>query len=698
MADAPEHGAKKVFISYKREERDLALFVREKLGALGVEFFIDVELTPDGDFGAKLDKNLAEAGAVLVLWTTLSKSSDFVCSEAQKGFNRQILVAARFDQVSVDELSVPFNRFHTSDLSDWKGSGASLRHPEWQSVLAALGRKLERPGLARLALVLDGGAPEAKHAFLREFPRDAAAPRIAAELEAVERTAFEKQMLLASRRLGRRQSDTQRKLKDCGEDFEAQLAQMRLGKGFVRTDPMRVFDAKAEALRDKVAEYQASSQQYQLRVEQMEQSVAASIERAAQLEHELRVKSATFDTETAALVAKHELAASENERKGRALAELNEKYQSWQSTVALLPELKTRLIDLERETEAKERQIADLAADNDRLRAAPPPIARWQVGAGLVAAAAIGLLFGALAIRNAPVVAGTDDVTAQLHIELEKTKTLSEQLHDKTREIAGVSGRLEQAQTETARLREQVAVLGTAQANAKQSDDRTKTLTTQLQTKEVELGRSVAQAAELRAQLATALQELGSLRGQQQPAAQKKQPARSVFLTASRPTPQFTTYANHDMDGGDYLTKKDATRDWCETECKSAAQCVAYTFDKWNSHCSLKDKISEVKLEPKGDTAVRADQGKPRKSDEQERFCPYDGEAFQGTVSQTYTRVSRPSCRETCRGDQTCIAFTFIASADNTCRLFSSTSGRAGESGATSEIKAQKPRSSWCRF
>src|SRR5438552_2399493 len=61
-----ESGPKKVFISYKREERELALFVRSRLAELGVEFFMDLELTPDGDYGSILDKYLAEAAAARI--------------------------------------------------------------------------------------------------------------------------------------------------------------------------------------------------------------------------------------------------------------------------------------------------------------------------------------------------------------------------------------------------------------------------------------------------------------------------------------------------------------------------------------------------------------------------------------------------------------------------------------------------------
>src|SRR5439155_1060792 len=134
--------------------------------------------------------------------------------EAQKGFNRGVLVAARFDDISVNELSVPFNRFHTSNLSDWRAAGAAAKYQEWQSVLEALGRKLGRPGLPQLAVALETGTDIAKRAFLRAYNSDAAAARIADELEVFERAEFEKALRAAQGRIARREREIEKRLKN----------------------------------------------------------------------------------------------------------------------------------------------------------------------------------------------------------------------------------------------------------------------------------------------------------------------------------------------------------------------------------------------------------------------------------------------------------------------------------------------------
>ena len=97
----------KVFISYKREEVAWAQLLRGKLGELGVDFFMDDELTPDGNYNISLDKQLAEAAAVLVLWTRQCMQSEFVYSEAQKGNRRKVLVAVMLEsQLWFDDFAV----------------------------------------------------------------------------------------------------------------------------------------------------------------------------------------------------------------------------------------------------------------------------------------------------------------------------------------------------------------------------------------------------------------------------------------------------------------------------------------------------------------------------------------------------------------------------------------------------------------
>ena len=116
--------------------------------------------------------------AALVFWSKAAVAppkpgeKNFLMAEAQKGWRRDILVAATFDKLVLDNLPVPFNTYQTSDLSSWFDGGAPASHSGWQKLLDALGTKIGRPGLPALALTLENGSERAKRDFLRSFPAE----------------------------------------------------------------------------------------------------------------------------------------------------------------------------------------------------------------------------------------------------------------------------------------------------------------------------------------------------------------------------------------------------------------------------------------------------------------------------------------------------------------------------------------------
>jgi hypothetical protein len=207
-SDREAEDRKKVFISYKSEEKALADQVCAALSGLGVSYFMDDGLTPDGHYSSQLDYQLSMAAAVLVLWTKASATSDFVYSEANKGNRRGVLVAALFD-VSFDDLRVPFNTFQASDLSRWRNKKMPADDPEWQSILGTLGGKLGRPGLASLAKALDDPDEALKNSFVTAYPADPMVARLEQEIAA--RREFEENFQAsgrAHRRLAKRHRQT----------------------------------------------------------------------------------------------------------------------------------------------------------------------------------------------------------------------------------------------------------------------------------------------------------------------------------------------------------------------------------------------------------------------------------------------------------------------------------------------------------
>jgi hypothetical protein len=125
-----------VFISYKREDRELAAALDTRLQHEGISTWWDTSLVAGEQFNAAIAGALAEAKCIVVLWNHQSHASLYVQAEAIDGFNRKILVAARLDDVI---LRYPFHIIQTADLRSWDGNAT---HPGLAEIIAGVKLKL----------------------------------------------------------------------------------------------------------------------------------------------------------------------------------------------------------------------------------------------------------------------------------------------------------------------------------------------------------------------------------------------------------------------------------------------------------------------------------------------------------------------------------------------------------------------------
>ena len=282
----------RVFLAYKTVDRDRANVVRAKLEALGVPLFIDQKLLSGDNYLVAINEELKTAIAVLVLWTEAAVSTsdtgepNFVLSEAQRGYARNILVAATLEKIALDHLPVPFNLFQAPDISDWIPTGASARHSEWQKILQALGRKLGRPGLGSLATALESEGDELKKEFLKNYPSDPFAEQIAAALEAFERKQFEQRIATARKRALQRSKEAEKRLKSCREEFEKQIVELRAGRDFMPPDPVTALDDNIAKLSDQIEVYENALRDQRARADEAELSAGKSTAELAALKEE----------------------------------------------------------------------------------------------------------------------------------------------------------------------------------------------------------------------------------------------------------------------------------------------------------------------------------------------------------------------------------------------------------------------------
>lgn len=105
-----------VFISYKREEAELANVIRAGLRAEGHTVWWDENLQTGQRWESAIDEALMSAYAIVVLWSRMSVESDWVKHEASVAKLRRSLVQAFIDDCAIP---LPFTTTMAADLRKW---------------------------------------------------------------------------------------------------------------------------------------------------------------------------------------------------------------------------------------------------------------------------------------------------------------------------------------------------------------------------------------------------------------------------------------------------------------------------------------------------------------------------------------------------------------------------------------------------
>ncbi len=138
-----------VFVSYARKDAANAQAIAREIERAGFAVWIDQRLDSGSEYSREIEQALADACAVVVIWSRNSIDSAWVRDEAAEGRDSQRLVP-----VSIDGCRPPigFRQFQTTDLSQWSGRG---RPKQIDQVVAAIRAKskgspklLEPPALA----------------------------------------------------------------------------------------------------------------------------------------------------------------------------------------------------------------------------------------------------------------------------------------------------------------------------------------------------------------------------------------------------------------------------------------------------------------------------------------------------------------------------------------------------------------------
>jgi hypothetical protein len=130
------HAVADIFISHDRDDRATAERLARALEVHGWSVWLDAHITTGERWDDAIERELAAAQAVVVLWSRQSVASTWVRNEARRGLQRRRLVPAIIDPEGVT-IPVEFDGEQTADLADWDGEPL---HPGLAALTAGVAR------------------------------------------------------------------------------------------------------------------------------------------------------------------------------------------------------------------------------------------------------------------------------------------------------------------------------------------------------------------------------------------------------------------------------------------------------------------------------------------------------------------------------------------------------------------------------
>jgi len=128
-----------VFISYKKEDVARAEPIARLLAESGYEVWWDHRIPPGRSYREVIGAALQQAKCVVVLWSELSASAQWVLDEADEGKRRNVLLP-----VMIDAVEIPYGsrQIEAASLVGWNGQASA---PQWQNFIEGIAHFVGRP-------------------------------------------------------------------------------------------------------------------------------------------------------------------------------------------------------------------------------------------------------------------------------------------------------------------------------------------------------------------------------------------------------------------------------------------------------------------------------------------------------------------------------------------------------------------------
>jgi len=127
-----------IFLSYSSADKSNVKLIADLLESKGWTTWWDRQIPIGEHYDTVIERELHQAGCVVVIWTKKSVASEWVKNEAADAAQRGILVPVMLEEVTIP---LAFRRIETAMLTDWKGEAD---HPELQILFHSIEQILQR--------------------------------------------------------------------------------------------------------------------------------------------------------------------------------------------------------------------------------------------------------------------------------------------------------------------------------------------------------------------------------------------------------------------------------------------------------------------------------------------------------------------------------------------------------------------------
>ena len=147
---------------------------------------------------------------------------------------------------------------------------------------------------------------------------------------------------------------------------------------------------------------------------------------------------------------------------------------------------------------------------------------------------------------------------------------------------------------------------------------------------------------------------------------------------------------NYDLVGNDLRQVQDKGMESynCENACEAEPLCRAYSFDKWNRMCFLKNAASLMRFDPQYSFGLKTGTQQPANASAAKIVERYRGKAFPGYGYLIHQQSDFDGCEERCKSDDRCATFTFKKNTQD-CLLYDEPGAYSANKDADSGVKRQ---------